>query len=73
MTVKLGVVKWFSAAKGYGFITPEGEVDGDDLFVHFSSIEGEDEFKSLQEGQQVEFEISQSDKGQEAKSVRVTG
>jgi len=64
-----GNVKWFSDSKGYGFITPEG--GGDDLFVHFSSIEGEG-FKSLQEGQRVQFEVVDGQKGQEARSVRVT-
>lgn len=64
-----GTVKWFNDSKGYGFITPEN--GDDDLFVHFSSIEGEG-FKSLQEGQRVEFEVVEGQKGQEAKSVHVT-
>ena len=69
-TVARGTVKWFNDAKGFGFITPDG--GGDDLFVHFSSVEG-DGFKSLQEGQAVEFEAVEGRKGQEAKSVRVVG
>jgi CspA family cold shock protein len=67
-TTKTGTVKWFNDSKGYGFITPEE--GGDDLFVHFSSLEG-DGFKSLQEGQRVEFETAEGRKGQEAKEVRV--
>lgn len=63
-----GTVKWFSDAKGYGFIT--SDAGGEDLFVHFSSLEG-DGFKSLQEGQRVEFETVEGRKGQEAKDVRV--
>ncbi|KKL93491.1 hypothetical protein LCGC14_1874120, partial [marine sediment metagenome] len=58
-----GVCKWFNDAKGFGFITPDA--GGDDLFVHFSSLEG-DGFRSLQEGQRVEFETVEGRKGQEA-------
>lgn len=60
-----GTVKWFNDKKGYGFITPE---EGDDVFVHHSSIQGEG-FKSLSEGEQVEFEITEGDKGQQATNV----
>ncbi len=61
-----GTVKWFSDQKGYGFITPE---DGSkDLFVHHSSIQGEG-FKSLQEGQSVEFEQTEGQKGPQASNV----
>ena len=61
-----GTVKWFSDQKGYGFITPE---DGTkDLFVHHTAIQGEG-FKSLQEGQSVEFEVSQGPKGPQATNV----
>ena len=68
MERKNGVVKWFNDAKGFGFITPDE--GGDDLFVHFSSVEG-DGFRSLQEGQRVEFETVEGRKGQEAKDVRI--
>ena len=61
-----GTVKWFNDAKGFGFIErPGGEGD---IFVHYSSIRGEG-FRSLSEGQQVEFEVVQGDKGQQASDV----
>ena len=60
-----GKVKWFNGSKGYGFITPE---EGSDVFVHFSAIQG-DGFKSLDEGQEVEFEIVNGPKGQQAENV----
>ena len=60
-----GTVKWFNNAKGYGFITPES---GNDVFVHHSAIQSEG-YKSLDEGQQVEFEIKQGPKGEEAANV----
>ncbi|CAL4321840.1 Cold shock-like protein CspE [Buchnera aphidicola (Chaitophorus populicola)] len=61
-----GQVKWFNEAKGFGFITPE---DGSkDVFVHFSSIQGEG-FKTLEEGQNVEFEIQEGPKGPSAINV----
>ena len=60
-----GTVKWFNDSKGYGFITPE---EGNDVFVHHSSIQGEG-FKTLAEGEQVEFEITEGDKGQQATNV----
>ncbi len=60
-----GTVKWFDDQKGYGFIERE---DGDDVFVHFSSIQ-EDGFKSLSEGDEVEFEIVEGDKGEQAENV----
>ena len=61
-----GVVKWFSNQKGYGFITPDG--GGKDVFVHHSAIQGEG-YKTLDEGQPVEFEITQGPKGEQAANV----
>lgn len=61
----LGKVKWFSKQKGYGFI--EGE-NGQDIFVHFSSIKG-DGFRTLEEGQGVEFDIIQGARGEQASNV----
>lgn len=62
-----GVVKWFSNAKGYGFIQPE---QGDDVFVHYADIEMEG-YRTLEEGAQVEFELaSEGNKGPRAQSVR---
>jgi len=62
-----GVVKWFNNAKGYGFVTPD---DGnEDVFVHFSAIEMEG-YKTLKEGQAVEFEIEQGPKGLHAQNLR---
>ena len=60
-----GTVKWFNAAKGYGFIAHEG---GKDVFVHFSAIES-DGYRSLNEGEQVEFSIEDSPKGPQAVNV----
>ena len=62
-----GTVKWFSDQKGYGFITPE-DSNAKDVFVHHSAIQGEG-FKSLAEGQQVEFEVQQGPKGEQATNV----
>lgn len=62
-----GTVKWFSSEKGYGFISPEG---GPDVFVHYSEIDAGG-FRSLEEGQQVEFEVGQGQKGPQATAVRV--
>jgi CspA family cold shock protein len=60
-----GTVKWFNAEKGYGFISVEG---GEDVFVHFSAIQG-DGFKTLDEGQAVEFEITEGNRGPQAANV----
>jgi CspA family cold shock protein len=64
MTV--GTVKWFNAEKGYGFIAPES---GEDVFVHFSAIQSTG-YRSLDEGQAVEFDIAQGAKGPQAANVR---
>lgn len=63
--MKNGIVKWFNAEKGFGFISIEGE---NDVFVHFSSIQG-DGYKSLDEGQEVQFEVVDGDKGPQAANV----
>jgi len=67
MTLR-GIVKWFSKEKGYGFITRDDNQG--DVFVHFSAIQQRG-FKTLQEGQKVEFEVEQDEKGPRAKNVRV--
>jgi len=64
--VATGTVKWFSPEKGYGFISQEG---GADVFVHFSAIQGSG-FKSLAEGDSVEFEVTRGPKGLQAANVR---
>ena len=64
-----GTVKWFNGAKGYGFIARE---EGEDVFVHYSSIRGEG-FRNLEEGQRVEFSIEQGRKGLQANDVIVIG
>ena len=61
-----GTVKWFNDRKGYGFINQE---DGGDIFVHFSSIDAPG-FKTLSEGDQVSFDVEESDRGPEAKNVK---
>ena len=63
--MKQGTVKWFNAEKGFGFIEIEGE---NDVFVHFSAIKQEG-YKSLEEGQEVEFEIVEGDRGPQATNV----
>ena len=60
-----GTVKWFNAEKGYGFITGE---DGKDVFVHYSAIQG-DGFKTLDEGQSVEYDLTEGQRGMQASNV----
>ncbi len=67
MSTQTGIVKWFNDAKGFGFITPDG--GGDDLFAHFSEIQG-DGFRSLAENQRVEFEVRNGPKGLQAAAIR---
>jgi cold shock protein len=61
MTTQTGTVKWFDDGKGFGFITPEG--GGKDLFAHYSEIQNTGGFKSLSEGQRVQFEVKEGQKG----------
>jgi len=63
----IGIVKWFSNAKGYGFISPDE--GGEDVFAHFSAIDM-DGYKSLKRGQRVEFEVNQGPKGLQASEIR---
>ncbi|MBF6214455.1 cold-shock protein [Nocardia puris] len=63
-----GIVKWFNSEKGFGFIAQDG--GGPDVFVHYSAVSGAG-FRSLDEGQRVEFEIGQGQKGPQAQDVRV--
>ena len=63
-----GTVKWFNSTKGYGFIIRD---QGGEIFVHYSAINGSG-YRSLEEGQRVEFEVGESDKGQQAREVTVT-
>lgn len=60
-----GTVKWFNSEKGYGFIS---QADGDDVFVHFSAIQG-DGFKTLEEGQKVSFDVAEGPRGKQAENV----
>ncbi len=62
-----GTVKWFNGSKGYGFISRE---DGTDVFVHYTAIEDNGGYRSLDEGEQVEFEVAEGPKGLQAVSVR---
>ena len=63
-----GTVKWFNGQKGYGFISRD---DGDDVFVHYSAIEGQEGYRNLEEGQRVEFTVVQGQKGLQAQDVVV--
>jgi cold shock protein len=62
-----GTVKWFNDSKGFGFVTPDG--GGEDLFAHFSAITM-DGFKTLKEGQKVQFDITQGPKGKQASNIK---
>lgn len=62
-----GVVKWFNGSKGYGFISRE---NGEDVFVHYTAIEDSGGYRTLEEGQEVEFEVTEGAKGMQATSVR---
>jgi CspA family cold shock protein len=68
MTTETGTVKWFNEGKGFGFIAPDN--GGKDLFAHFKEIQGNG-FKTLQENQRVEFEVTQGQKGPQASRIRV--
>ena len=68
MTTQTGIVKWFDDGKGFGFITPDG--GGKDLFAHFSEIQSTGGFRSLAEGQKVEFEVKQGQKGPQAATIK---
>ena len=69
MSKEQGTVKWFNGTKGFGFIERES---GDDVFVHFSAILG-DGYRNLEEGQRVEFTVTQGQKGPQAQDVTVVG
>ena len=66
-----GTVKWFNNTKGYGFIAPDGEEK--DVFVHFSALEGQSGYKSLEENDRVEFAVEQGDRGPQAVKVTKVG
>lgn len=66
-SIQTGVVKWFNETKGFGFISPDG--GGDDLFAHFSEIQGSG-FKTLTEAQRVQFEVRRGPKGLQAAAIR---
>ncbi|HEU4623094.1 MAG TPA: cold-shock protein [Burkholderiaceae bacterium] len=67
MSTQTGIVKWFNESKGFGFIKPDG--GGDDLFAHFSEIQGSG-FKTLAENQRVQFEVTQGRKGLQASKIQ---
>jgi CspA family cold shock protein len=67
--MQAGTVKWFHPTKGYGFIIPE---DGSgDVFVHFSAVQSDDNYRKLEEGQRVEFDVTEGTKGPQAENVQV--
>ncbi|MDS4041648.1 MAG: cold-shock protein [Candidatus Competibacter sp.] len=65
--MSIGTVKWFNEAKGFGFISPDG--GGEDLFAHFSAIQGQG-FKTLRENQKVSFDVTTGPKGKQATNIR---
>jgi len=71
MTTQTGTVKWFNDGKGFGFITPDD--GGKDLFAHFKEIQGATGFKTLNENQRVQFEVTQGQKGMQASNIRSLG
>ena len=71
MTIQTGTVKWFNEGKGFGFITPDD--GGKDLFAHFKEIQGDGGFKTLNENQRVQFEVTQGQKGPQASNIRSVG
>lgn len=68
MSKLTGTVKWFNATKGFGFIVPDQ--GGEDIFVHFSAIEANGGYRTLKDGEKVEFEIQKSDRGDSAANVK---
>ena len=68
MTTQTGTVKWFSQDKGFGFIAPDN--GGKDLFAHFKEIQGGSGYKTLNENQRVQFEVTQGQKGPQASNIR---
>lgn len=68
MSKVTGTVKWFNATKGFGFISPDQ--GGEDIFVHFSAIENNGGYRTLEEGAKVEFEVQSSDRGPSATNVK---
>jgi CspA family cold shock protein len=71
MTTQTGTVKWFSQDKGFGFIAPDN--GGKDLFAHFKEIQGGSGYKTLNENQRVQFEVTQGQKGPQASNIRELG
>ena len=65
-----GIVKWFNDSKGFGFIAPEA--GGEDLFAHFSAIQSNGGFRTLKEGQRVDFDVATGPKGKQAANIRPT-
>ena len=68
MTIETGTVKWFNEGKGFGFIAPDN--GGKDLFAHFKEIQGGSGYKTLNENQRVQFEVTQGQKGPQASNIR---